>query len=108
MTSMRWVRIDGIISTNMPDADLGFASIESKSHSNVLWVSLDHGRNRIGFALTDEMSAKYGDEMTEKDVKHEAELSMAPFSVEFDCVDWWTVYRYAVFTLLSVRGKVSD
>ncbi|CEL02528.1 hypothetical protein ASPCAL03697 [Aspergillus calidoustus] len=58
-TESKWIRIDGRLKTNMPDADLGFASIESKSHRNVLWVQLDHGVKRIGFAMTKQMMAKY-------------------------------------------------
>jgi phenol 2-monooxygenase len=77
----------------MPDADLGFASIESKSHGNVLWVQLDHGVKRIGFAMTDEMLAKYGDRLTEEDAKQEAIKSMEPFTLEFETVEWWTLYR---------------
>ena len=77
----------------MPDADIGFASIESKSHGNVLWVQLDHGVKRIGFAMTDEMLAKYGNSLTEEQAKKEAVESMKPFSLEIEKVDWWTLYR---------------
>ncbi|KAL3480024.1 pentachlorophenol 4-monooxygenase [Aspergillus californicus] len=91
-TNYKWVRIDGRFKTNMPDADLGFASIESKSHGNVLWVQLDHGVKRIGFAMTDEMLAKYGENLTEEDAKREAIRSMEPFTLEFESVEWWTLY----------------
>jgi phenol 2-monooxygenase len=82
----------------MPDADLGFASIESKSHGNVLWVQLDHGVKRIGFAMTKEMLAKYGERLTEEDAKREAVKAMEPFSLEFESVDWWTLYRLVAFS----------
>ncbi|KAL4763176.1 pentachlorophenol 4-monooxygenase [Aspergillus foveolatus] len=91
-TTHRWVRIDGRFRTNMPDADLGFASIESKHHGNVLWVQLDHGVKRIGFAMTKEMLAKYGDWLTEEDAKQEAVKSMEPFTLEFESIDWCTLY----------------
>ncbi|KAL4879772.1 pentachlorophenol 4-monooxygenase [Aspergillus karnatakaensis] len=91
-TSYRWVRIDGRFKTDMPDADLGFASIESKSHGNVLWVQLDHGVKRIGFAMTNAMLAKYGERLTEEDAKREAVKAMEPFTLEFESVDWWTLY----------------
>ena len=94
-TPFKWVRIDGHFKTNMPDADLGFASIESQSHGNVLWVQLDHGVKRIGFAMTDEMLAKYGGQLTEEQARHEAVESMKPFTLEFESVGWWTLYRYA-------------
>jgi phenol 2-monooxygenase len=82
----------------MPDADLGFASIESKSHGNVLWVQLDHGVKRIGFAMVKEMLAKYGERLTEGDAKREAVKAMEPFSLQFDSVDWWTLYRLVAFS----------
>lgn len=92
-TDFKWVRIDGCFKTDMPDADMGFASIESKSHGNVLWVQLDHGVKRIGFAMTDAMLAKYGGKLTEDQAKEEAILSMKPFALEFESIDWWTLYR---------------
>ncbi|RDW59344.1 Pentachlorophenol 4-monooxygenase [Aspergillus mulundensis] len=99
-TSHRWVRIDGRFKTDMPDADIGFASIESKHHGNVLWVQLDHGVKRIGFAMTEEMLAKYGGRLTEEDAKREAVKSMEPFTLEFERVDWWTLY--------TINQRVAD
>ncbi|KAL4899123.1 hypothetical protein BDW74DRAFT_189510 [Aspergillus multicolor] len=99
-TPHRWVRIDGRFKTNMPDADIGFASIESKHHGNVLWVQLDHGVKRIGFAMTKEMLTKYGERLTEEDAKREAIKSMEPFTLEFERVDWWTLY--------SINQRVAD
>lgn len=87
-----WVRIDGIVKTNMPDSRIGFAAIESKTHGNVLWVALDHGATRIGYVLTPEMYAKYGRKMSQEDAVKEAKVAMAPFEVEFETVDWHTVY----------------
>lgn len=91
-TQSRWVRIDGEFETNMPDSDIGFASIESKNHGNVVWVQLEKGEKRIGFALNDEMWAKYGRFMTEEDAKQEAIKAMEPFTLEIKSVNWWTVY----------------
>ncbi|EEA21359.1 hypothetical protein EYB25_007374 [Talaromyces marneffei] len=91
-TQSRWVRVDGDFETNMPDSDIGFASIESKNHGNVVWIQLEKGENRIGFALTDEMSAKYGNSMTEEDAKKEAIKAMEPFTLDIKNVSWWTVY----------------
>ncbi|KAJ5131934.1 FAD binding domain-containing protein [Penicillium atrosanguineum] len=99
-TDFKWVRIDGRFKTNMPDADLGFASIESRSHGNVLWVQLDHGVKRIGFAMTDAVLAKYGGKLTEEQAKEEAVRSMEPFTLEFESVDWWTLY--------SINQRVAD
>ena len=44
--------------TDMPNSRIGWASIESKTHGNVLWVALDHGRTRIGFSLNPELYRK--------------------------------------------------
>lgn len=103
-TPFKWVRIDGHFKTNMPDADLGFASIESQSHGNVLWVQLDHGVKRIGFAVTDEMLAKYGGQLTEEQARYEAVESMKPFTLEFGSVEWWTLYRYVFLAFNTQDG----
>ncbi|KAL4957896.1 pentachlorophenol 4-monooxygenase [Aspergillus filifer] len=91
-TNHKWVRMDGRFKTNMPDADLGWAAIESKNHGNVLWVQLDHGTKRIGFSMTKEMIAKYGETLTVEDAKKEAVKAMEPFTLEFETLDWWTLY----------------
>ncbi|GAB1208560.1 hypothetical protein APSETT445_007311 [Aspergillus pseudonomiae] len=100
-TDFKWVRIDGQFKTNMPDADLGFASIESKSHGNVLWVQLDHGVKRIGFAMTDDMLAKYGNSLTEEQAKEEAVKSMEPFSLEIEKRSHWEFHD-------SINQRVAD
>ncbi|KAJ9623394.1 hypothetical protein H2203_005653 [Taxawa tesnikishii (nom. ined.)] len=91
-TKHNWVRIDAVVKTNMPDARIGFGAIESETHGNVLWVALDHGRTRIGFALSAELYKKYGAAIAEADVKREAVRAVAPFKLEFVMVDWWTLY----------------
>lgn len=88
----RWVRIDGVVETDMPDSRMGWASIESATHGNVLWVAIDHGRTRIGFSLSAELYRKYGDKMTEAQAVEEATAAVAPFSCTFKSVDWYTVY----------------
>ena len=62
----------------------------------------DHGRTRIGFALTTEIVKKYGDKLTEADAVKEATAAVAPFSLKFKQVDWYTDYRqvgrhYSIF-----------
>ncbi|KIW44152.1 uncharacterized protein PV06_05185 [Exophiala oligosperma] len=99
-TPIKWVRMDGVVKTDMPDHSLGFASLESPTHGNVLWVALDHGRSRIGFALNPELQKKYGDSMTEEQVMAEARVAMKPFKVEFSRLDWHTVY--------GIRQELTD
>jgi phenol 2-monooxygenase len=41
-TEDKWVRIDGIIETDMPKSRV-YGAIESPTHGNVLWAALDHG-----------------------------------------------------------------
>jgi phenol 2-monooxygenase (NADPH) len=91
-TTQRLVRIDGVVETNMPNSRIGWASIESRTHGNVLWVAIDHGTTRIGFSLNPELYKKYGDKMTEAQAMEEAKASVAPFSLDFKRVDWYTVY----------------
>lgn len=93
-TGMKWFRIDAVIKTDIPDHRSGLLSIESQAHGNVLWMALDHGRTRIGFALPQKLFEKYGTNLTEEQAKEEAKKAVAPFKLEFKHVDWWTLYRY--------------
>jgi phenol 2-monooxygenase len=86
----KWVRIDGIIETNMPKNRV-YGAIESPTHGNVLWAALDHGATRIGFAFTAERQNKYT-EFNEAAAVAEAIASIKPFSLTFKTVDWFTVY----------------
>ena len=76
----------------MPEARVGLGAIESKTHGNVLWVALDHGATRIGYVLSPEMYAKYGRHMSKEDAVKEAKAAVAPFEIEFENVEWHTVY----------------
>jgi phenol 2-monooxygenase len=80
--------------TDMPDARIGFAAIESATHGNVLWVALDHGATRIGITLPPERFAKYNGKPSEEDAKNEAMEALRPFKLEILKMDWWTCYRY--------------
>jgi phenol 2-monooxygenase len=86
----RWVRVDGVIETDMPKSR-GYGAIESPTHGNVLWAALDHGATRIGFAFTKERAAKY-EVFDEKAAVAEAIESVKPFKLTFKQVDWFTIY----------------
>lgn len=77
----------------MSDSRIGLAAIESSTHGNVLWSSLDHGATRVGFSLTPAMIEKYGDRMTEAQVIEEAKAALKPFSLTYKKVDWFTLYK---------------
>jgi phenol 2-monooxygenase len=89
-TEDKWVRIDGIIETNMPKSRV-YGSIESPTHGNVLWAALDHAATRIGFAFTAERQKQYP-EFNEAAAIAEAIASVKPFTLKFHQVDWFTVY----------------
>ncbi|MCJ1460414.1 hypothetical protein MMC28_010796 [Mycoblastus sanguinarius] len=91
-TALHWIRMDAVVKTNMPYERIGFTSIESPTHGSVLWLPLDHGRTRIGYALSPKLYEKYGDSMKEEDVKKEAIRALAPFELELVTVDWFTLY----------------
>ncbi|GKT63121.1 pentachlorophenol 4-monooxygenase [Colletotrichum tofieldiae] len=91
-TQHEWVRIDGKMETNMPDANLGSSSIETAKHGNVLWVKLDKDAYRIGYALTPELRAKYPQGLTQEQAVEEAIESLKPFNLAIPRVDWWTSY----------------
>ncbi|OAL55340.1 3-propionate hydroxylase [Pyrenochaeta sp. DS3sAY3a] len=86
----KWVRIDGVIETDMPKPRT-YCAIESPTHGNVLWAALDHGATRIGFAFTAERQKAYKD-FNEEAAVIEAIASVKPFSLKFKQVDWWTIY----------------
>lgn len=71
----------------MPGADLGFASIETSHHGNVLWVKLERDAHRIGFALTPALLAKYPGGITEEEAVKEAVECMRPFKLDVERLD---------------------
>ncbi|XXH05522.1 hypothetical protein Hte_011952 [Hypoxylon texense] len=89
-TEDKWVRIDGQITTDLPKPR-SYCSIESPTHGNVLWAALDHGATRIGYAFTDDRANAYPD-FDEAAAVKEAVAAVKPFHIEFDRVDWWTIY----------------
>jgi phenol 2-monooxygenase len=107
----KWVRIDGILTTDVPaDVARSYIAFESPTHGNVLWAPLDHGTTRIGYAYTPEREAMYppGD-FTEEIAVKEAIEACKPFKVQFDRVDWHTIYaiRQCVAKTLSANnGRV--
>ncbi|KAI1132704.1 FAD binding domain-containing protein [Nemania abortiva] len=86
----KWVRIDGHVKTNLPKPR-AYCAIESPTHGNVLWVGLDRGATRIGYAFTDDRANAYV-EFDEQAAITEAIAAVKPFTVEFERVDWWTIY----------------
>ncbi|KAK9425224.1 putative 2,4-dichlorophenol 6-monooxygenase [Seiridium unicorne] len=91
-TQERWIRIDGIVETDMP-FNRAYGAIESKTHGNVLWAPLDHGATRIGYAYSDAIAAKYPEGVTQEVAEKEAIGSMRPFNVKFKEIHWWTLYN---------------
>jgi phenol 2-monooxygenase len=89
-TEDKWVRIDGVVETDMPKPR-SYAAIESPTHGNVLWAALDHGATRIGFAYTAERQKGHKVFDQQAAVK-EAIESVKPFSLAFKTIDWWTIY----------------
>jgi hypothetical protein len=106
-TTHEWIRIDGKMTTDMPDANIGFASIETEHHGNILWVKLDRDTHRVGFALTPALLAKYPNGITQDEALKEAAEGMKPFKLEVDRLDWWTHYKY-VEKSQSLRISESD
>ena len=90
-TEDKWVRIDGVLkSTTMPKPR-SYGAIESPLYGNVLWIPLDHGATRIGFALNEERRKLYN-ELNQDIFVEEAKLSVKPFDIEYERIDWASVY----------------
>ncbi|KZT32761.1 FAD/NAD(P)-binding domain-containing protein [Sistotremastrum suecicum HHB10207 ss-3] len=93
-TTQRWIRMDGVLKTNMPTGQTHVAAIESKTHGNILWLPVDHGRIRVGYALPKELADEFnnGLKITVDIAIREAQKAVAPFTLEYETVDWFTVY----------------
>jgi len=107
----KWVRIDGILKTDVPaDVVRSYIAFESPTHGNVLWAPLDHGTTRIGYAYTAEREAMYPPgTFTEEIAVKEAIEACKPFNVEFERVDWHTIYairQCVAQTLTTSNGRV--
>jgi phenol 2-monooxygenase len=89
-TEDKWVRVVGIVETNVPRPRT-YCAIESPTHGNVLWAALDHGATRIGFAFTAERQKAYP-VFDEAAAVTEAIASVKPFSLSFREVHWYTIY----------------
>ncbi|KAI5920683.1 FAD binding domain-containing protein [Camillea tinctor] len=90
-TEDRWVRVDGLVKTDLPKPRT-YCAIESPTHGNVLWVALDRGTTRIGYAYTpapDEQQALLFDQAA---AVRGAIAAVKPFTLAFERVDWWTIY----------------
>ena len=91
-TEEKWVRIDGVLKHTTMPKPRAYGAIESKTYGNVLWIPLDHGATRIGFAFNEERRRMYGGAMTEEVFVKEAKESVRPFEIEYEKVDWASVY----------------
>ncbi|KKY14081.1 putativedichlorophenol 6 [Phaeomoniella chlamydospora] len=90
-TEDKWVRIDGVLKHTTMPKPRSYGALESQIYGNVLWIPLDHGATRIGYSFHEERQKLYK-EMNEEAFIQEAKLSVAPFEIEFERVDWASVY----------------
>ncbi|KAL8767986.1 MAG: hypothetical protein Q9209_005657 [Squamulea sp. 1 TL-2023] len=100
-----WVRVDGRVRTDMPDARSGLCNLDSPTHGSVLWACLDHGSTRVGFALPPAVWAQHGRNITQDVIIAQAKQALHPFSLEFDKVEWWTVYSIGQRLADAYGGK---
>ena len=91
-TEEKWVRIDGVLSHTTMLKPRCYGAIESNTYGNVLWIPLDHGATRLGFAFNEERRRKYAGEMNEDVFVKEAKECVKPFTIEYERVDWASVY----------------
>ncbi|KAH9231681.1 hypothetical protein K456DRAFT_1726656 [Colletotrichum gloeosporioides 23] len=99
-TAYEWVRFDGRIKTDVPDTELGFVTIQSAEYGNVFLARIDKDAFRIGYVFTPTLKAKYPDGLTKEHALEEGLKSFHPFKVEFERLDWWTIY--------TIRQKVAE
>jgi phenol 2-monooxygenase (NADPH) len=92
-TEYKWIRIDGLMKTNIPEPDLMFGFIGTKDYGTVLWLRLDSDAHRVGFALNPRLREKYPDGITEKEAVEEAVECLKLFELSIERLDWWIYYR---------------
>ncbi|KAK8845282.1 hypothetical protein IAR55_005995 [Kwoniella newhampshirensis] len=91
-TTSKWIRMDALVKTNMPSPRT-LNSVQSESHGLVLFCPIDEGKTRIGYVFSEALREKYGEEnITVEVAKEEAKKALAPFTLEFESVDWFTLY----------------
>ncbi|KAL2812921.1 FAD binding domain-containing protein [Aspergillus cavernicola] len=90
-TQDKWIRVDGKVKTDLP-TPRSYGSIESPTHGNVLWAPLDRNMTRIGYVFIPEQEARHGGKLTQEAVVQEAIAAVKPFKLEFQTVEWWTLY----------------
>ena len=90
-TMDKWVRIDGVLKHTTMPKPRSYGALESPIYGNVLWIPLDHGATRIGYAFNEDRQKLYK-EFNEEAFVQEAKLSVAPFEIEYERVDWASVY----------------
>jgi phenol 2-monooxygenase len=72
-------------------------SVQSTDHGLLLWCPIDNRRTRIGYVFSKEIQDKWalsgeGEGVTREAVETEAKLAVRPFELEFEEMDWFTVY----------------
>ena len=101
-----FIRIDGVVKTDMLESRRGLAAVYSKSHGTILWACLDHGRTRVGYLLPAKLHEELEGDITQDVVIREAKKALEPFTLEFEVVDWWTAY--AVGQRLAKHYRVKE
>jgi phenol 2-monooxygenase len=84
-----------LIKTNMP-SPRSLNSVQSADHGLLLWCPIDGGRTRIGYVFSEKLQQKWGtvdgQNVSEEAIMEEARKAMEPFTLEFEKVDWFTIY----------------
>lgn len=80
------------VKTNMPSPRT-LNSVQSDTHGLVLWCPIDQGKIRIGYVFSQDLIDKYGEDgVTGEVAMAEAKKAVAPFDLEFEKLDWFTLY----------------
>ncbi|KAM0788923.1 hypothetical protein ACM66B_003001 [Microbotryomycetes sp. NB124-2] len=103
----KWIRMDAVVRTNMPNAR-GLNSVQSRTHGLVLFAPIDAGTTRIGFVMPQHLAEQCGEDgVTAAVAVEEAKKAVYPFSLEFDRVDWVTLYGIGQRLAAEfIRGRV--
>lgn len=105
VTTLRWAVIDGVLKSDFPDF-WNKTIIKSKSNGSILGIPRERGMTRLYIELPPEF--QYEDlESVQPIIKDMAKRIVSPFTLEWESVEWFTIYRVrqGVATSFVDRGR---
>ncbi|KIW15396.1 hypothetical protein PV08_05442 [Exophiala spinifera] len=91
-SNSKWGVLDGVIETDFPDL-WSKVVIHSETEGTVLCIPRERNMTRLYIELDRNLQDSVPTEATQDFVMNQARKIMAPFSVEWSSVEWFSVYK---------------